>query len=492
MNTEMKNESPRPSLFRNWMSWIGFIIAIGALFSFFLLFMLDGLAHGANPYLGILTYCVVPAFLISGITLTMLGAWLERRKRQRGNLSVPRMQIDLSDPRDRRKLAIFGVGSLLFVMLSAVGSYNAFEVTESVQFCGETCHTVMKPELTAHDRGPHARVACVACHVGSGASWFVRSKITGSYQLYAVAFHKYPTPIPTPIKNLRPARETCEQCHWPKSFVGNLDRTYNYFQEDESNSPYSIRLLLKVGAGDPENPGTTPVGGIHWHILAGNTVEYIATDDARQNIPWVRLTDPQGIVTIFRAPRFTNDISKFEIRKMDCMDCHNRPAHRYAAPEFAVNEAMAEKQIDPALPWIKTNAVYILTRKYQSDDDATKGIATYLSERYPGNSRILPAIAAVQGIYTNNFFPEMKVDWSKYPDNIGHMIWPGCFRCHDGLHKSTNGLRTIKADDCNSCHTILAQGSGPDLLKMTTGGQQFTHVGGDYDITCTECHTGGP
>ena len=491
MNTESK-EPHRPSLFRNWMSLVGFIVTIGTLFSFFLLFMLDAVASFSSPYIGILTFCVVPAFLISGMALTFLGAWRERRRRKNQKLDVPRLQIDLSNPADRRKFIAFVIGSTVFIMLSAVGSYNAFEVTESVQFCGETCHTVMKPELTTHNNGPHARVACVACHVGPGASWFVRSKITGSYQLYAVTFHKYPTPIPTPIKNLRPASETCEQCHWPKSFVGNLDRTFDYFQDDVSNTPYSIRLLLKVGARDPEDPGSTPVGGIHWHILSGNTVEYIATDAARQNIPWVRLTDPQGIVTIFRAPRFTNDISKYEIRKMDCMDCHNRPTHHFAAPDFAVNQALALRQIDPGLPWIKTNAVYVLTRPYKTEDEAQHGIATLLSGLYPNDPRIRPAIAAVQQIYSDNFFPEMKADWSKYPDNLGHMIWPGCFRCHDGLHKTADNLRTIKADDCNTCHTILAQGSGSDLLKMTPGGQKFIHTGGDYDLTCAVCHTGGP
>ncbi|HEU5396452.1 MAG TPA: cytochrome C, partial [Verrucomicrobiae bacterium] len=314
------------------------------------------------------------------------------------------------------------------------------------------------------------------------------SKISGSYQLYAVAFNKYPRPIPTPIKNLRPARETCEECHWPKEFVGNLDRTFNYFQGDVSNTPYSIRLLLKVGAGQS---GTAPAGGIHWHILTGNTVEYIATDAARQKIPWVRLTDANGVVTVFREPRFTNDISKYEIRKMDCMDCHNRPSHRYVPPEFAVNQALAQKEIDPAIPWIKTNAVFVLTRHYQTDDGARKGIATFLSEHYPNDPRIQPAIATLQKIYSDNFFPEMNADWSKYPDNIGHMIWPGCFRCHDGTHKSEDGLRVIKANDCNSCHTILAQGSGAELLQLTPGGQKFNHVGGDYDLSCSDCHTGG-
>ena len=493
MNTSTDSTNPpaRPSLLRNWMSLTGLVVAIGALFSFLLLFTLDALATFPNPYLGILTYCVVPGFLISGIFLTALGMWRERRKRLRNQLSVPRIQIDLSRPRDRRILAIFVTGSLLFILLSAVGSYNAFHVTESVQFCGETCHKVMKPELTTHDHGPHARVACVECHVGPGASWFVKSKITGSYQLYSVAFNKYPRPITTPIKNLRPARETCEQCHWPQSFNGNLDRTFTYYQGDASNSPYAIRLLIKIGGVDPT---TGPLGGIHWHILAGNKVEYIATDVARQKIPWVRMTDSQGVVTIFKTRNFTNDISKYEVRTMDCMDCHNRPSHRYMSPDAAVNQALAQGKIDPALPWIKTNAVYALTRKYNTDDEARDGIATLLAARYPDDARAHAAISAIQAIYTNNFFPEMNANWSVYPDNVGHMIWPGCYRCHDGDHKADGGKRVIKANDCNACHTILAQGTGAELLQLTPGGQQFKHPGGDLDgnNSCTDCHNGGP
>ncbi len=252
MNPEKKESIPHtPSLFRNWLSLTGLVLGIGALFSFALLFMLDAMANFSNPYIGILTYFVVPGFLVSGIALAVFGAWRERGKRKRGNLAVPRLQIDLANARDRRMLLAFAVGSTLFLMLSAVGSYNAYHVTESVQFCGETCHTVMKPELTLHDLGPHARVACVECHVGPGASWFVRSKISGSYQMYAVAFHKYPTPIPTPIKNLRPARETCEQCHWPKAFVGNMDRTFNYFQDDVSNTRTRSACCLKSALAIP-------------------------------------------------------------------------------------------------------------------------------------------------------------------------------------------------------------------------------------------------
>ena len=491
MNSEnTPGKTTRLSLFRNWLSLVGMVVGIGALFSFLLLLVLNAVAKVSNPYVSILTYIVVPAFLTFSIALIFLGALWERRREARGGKAIS-LQIDLSRPRDRRGVAAFIAGSVVFLLVSAIGSYNTFNFTESVTFCGETCHGVMKPELTTHDHGPHARVACVACHVGPGVGWFVRSKLSGSYQVYSVLFDKYPRPIPTPIENLRPARETCEQCHWPQKFSGNLDRTFSYFQSDASNSPYSIRLSIKIGGADPSRG---PVGGIHWHMVVGNEVEYIATDAARQKIPWVRITDPQGVVTVFREPKFTNDISRFEIRKMDCMDCHNRPSHRYVSPDRAVNLAMELNQIDRTIPWIKTNAVFVLTRKYETDIQARDGIATALAQSYPNDSRIRDVIPAVQQIYRDNFFPEMKANWSVYPDNLGHMIWPGCFRCHDGRHKSEDKKLTIKANDCNACHTILAQGVGEEMNTLTPGGQKFVHPGGDLDDypTCNDCHNGGP
>jgi hypothetical protein len=268
-----------------------------------------------------------------------------------------------------------------------------------------------------------------------------------------------------------------------------LDRTFHYFQSDASNSPYSIRLLLKIGGSDPRHG---PVGGIHWHNIPGNKVEYVAADEKRQKIPWVRVTDADGKVTVFKTKNFTNDVSGMEIRTMDCMDCHTRPSHRFLSPEKAVNQAMAFDRIDPTLPWIKTNAMHVLTLPYKTETEARESIAATLAEKYPNDARIKTAIATLQQIYSENFFPEMKADWSSYPDNVGHMIWPGCFRCHDGQHKTEDQKMTIKANDCNACHTILAQGAGEQLNRLSPGGLQFEHPGGDYDISCTDCHTGGP
>jgi nitrate/TMAO reductase-like tetraheme cytochrome c subunit len=496
MNSESNagRSSPRrPSLFRNWVSLIGLVVVVGSLFSFFLLLLLDALAHFGNPYLGILTYLVAPAFLLAGLFLVLLGAFLRHRQLLKSPGPPPELRIDLTRPRDRRRLGVFVACSVVFLLISAIGSYQTYEFTESVQFCGQACHGVMKPEFVTYTNSPHARVACAECHIGKGASWYVRSKLSGTYQVYATLADKYPRPIPTPVENLRPAQETCEECHWPRKFVGNLDRTFYYFLSDESNTPFALRMLLHVGGGDPTHG---PVGGIHWHMNVGYKIQYFAADKERQKIPFVRVTDLSlGIVTEFRSPGFTNAVSEASLRRMDCMDCHNRPAHRYQTPNNALNLAMSLGQIDRHLPSIKSNALEVLTRTYTNTTQALQSIATtlaqrYPADRYPNDPRLAQAISAVQDIYEHNFFPEMKASWQAYPDNIGHKDWPGCFRCHDGLHKTADGKRSIKANDCNACHTILAQGSGAQLDHLTPLGQKFDHPAGEVDGSCTDCHNG--
>ncbi len=491
MDPAPTSASPAPrrsSLFRNWLSLTGLVVIVGSVFSFCFLLLLDFLAPFANPYVGILTYLVAPAFLVLGLLVALFGAFMRRRQIVKTAGPLPPIRIDLTRPRDRRLLGIFLAGSVVFLLIAALGSYQTYHFTESVSFCGEACHGVMKPEHVTYLNGPHARVACAECHIGKGANWYVRSKLSGAYQVYATLADKYPRPIPTPVKNLRPAQETCEECHWPKKFVGNLDRTYVSYLGDETNTPFTVRMLLKVGGADPTHG---PEGGIHWHMNVRNKIEYIASDEARQKIPWVRMTDAQGVVTEFRTPRFTNTVDAASVRRMDCMDCHNRPAHRYQTPNAAVNLSMSLGKINPALAYIKTNALFALTRSYTNDLQAREGIATILSERYPGDTRIRPVIDAVQEIYRNNFFPEMKANWKVYPDNIGHKDWPGCFRCHDGLHKTADGKKAIKANDCNACHTILAQGRGAELDQMTPTGQKFKHPGDEVDGACNDCHTGG-
>lgn len=477
--------------FRNWLTYAGVVVALGSFFAFLLLFVIDVFARVSNPYLGILAYVIAPGFLFLGLGMVGLGAWWQRRSEQRSGVAdgPGLLTVDLSRPADRKKLRWFVVGSVIFLLCTAIGSYQTYHVSESVQFCGQACHGPMKPEFTAYQFSPHARVACVECHVGHGAEAFVKAKMNGVHQLVGVMTGDYNRPIKTPIHNLRPARETCEQCHWPQKFSGNIDRTYASFLADETNTAYSVRLSLNVGGADPTHG---PVGGIHWHVSQDNKIEYIATDDRRQVIPWVRVTDPNGVVTEYRVPKFTNDISGYEIRMMDCMDCHNRPSHRYRSPNDAVNFALSIGKINPQLPWVKSNVVELLAQKYETEAEALDKIQTALWTIYPEAPDTDKLVTEVQNIYSQNFFPEMKADWRAYPENIGHKDWPGCFRCHDDRHVALESKKKIPASGCQSCHTILSQGVGEQLHKISPQGQEFQHPGDPVDGACNDCHTGGP
>jgi nitrate/TMAO reductase-like tetraheme cytochrome c subunit len=470
------------------VSLSGFVVAGASLFAFVLLFAVDLFAHHGNPYMGILAYVVSPVFFALGSFLVVLGRWMHRRRVRLEGAAPPSFVIDLSRPRDKRRLVAFIACTLGFLLVTAMGSYDTYHYTESVNFCGQACHGPMKPEFTAYQNGPHARVACSECHVGPGATWYFKSKINGVHQLYCTVVDDYHRPIKTPIKNLRPAQETCEQCHWPQKFVGNLDRTYAHYLMDETNTAFTVRLLLKVGGGDPSRG---PANGIHWHMNVANKIEYLATDEQRQTIPWVRTTGKDGTVTEYRLKSFTEDPARYTVRRMDCVDCHNRPAHDYRPPDDLVDQAMSLGRIDPGLHWVKSNAVAVLTAPYGTETEALGKIDASLRGLYAGAPKVDGLVSAVQGMYRENFFPEMKADWRVYPNNIGHKDWAGCFRCHDGLHQTAEG-RKIGANDCASCHLILAQGNGAQLDQLNAKGYTFNHIDSEYqDFSCNNCHTGG-
>jgi nitrate/TMAO reductase-like tetraheme cytochrome c subunit len=482
----------RPSVFRNWYSLAGAIVATGSLFAFFLLFALDLMGKGkSNPYLGILCYVIAPSFLALGIALILFGIWNRRRELAvlKGLGKPQPLAIDLSRRRDRRILGVFVSATLVYLLLTAVGSYQTYVYTESDSFCGMVCHSAMGPELTAYRRNAHARVACVDCHVGEGAKSYISAKINGVHQLIGITFNSFPRPIPVPIHNLRPARETCERCHWPEKLSGDLERTANRFLTDSANTPYTVRLLLKVGSGG--NVHGVP-GGIHWHTNPDSKVEYFASDALRQVIPWVRVTEKTGAVTVYRQKDFKGEPDPAQVRVMDCLDCHNRPAHRYSSPNDSLDEALYLGRIDRSLPSIKRTAVDLLAKPYATRAEGEAAITSGLRGKYPGAKGVDGAVEAVLTIYRNNFFPEMKVDWSKYPENIGHKDTLGCFRCHDEKHVAEDG-RKMPATDCTSCHVILAQGTGAELNQLTSSGVAFKHPSSDIDglgLTCSDCHTG--
>ncbi|MCX6998327.1 MAG: NapC/NirT family cytochrome c [Kiritimatiellaeota bacterium] len=322
MTPDRNTPRPRLSIFRNWTSLMGLVVLSGSIFAFLLLLMLDVLSPNANPYMGILAYLVAPFFTVMGLALIALGLVVERRRvvRSADGQPPPLLLVDFSQPHTRRNLVVFVGAGITFLLLSAVGTYRSYHFSESSTFCGQACHTVMNPEYTTYLHSPHARISCSECHIGPGAAWYVKAKISGLYQVYAVAFSKYKRPIATPVHNLRPAQETCEQCHWPEKFSGNLDRVYAHFLSDETNTPYTVRLSLKVGGSDPTHG---PVGGIHWHMNVANRVEYIASDERRQVIPWVRVTDRQGVVTEYQgSPGSGDGIPDAEVQAAAGQGCH--------------------------------------------------------------------------------------------------------------------------------------------------------------------------
>lgn len=481
--------SEKSRLFRNWLSAAGAILATAAFFAFLLLFAIDVFARQSNPYVGILAYIVAPAFFFGGTAMLFIGFRIQRKHEATGGGKPHLLIMDLSRPRDRRILQFFVAGGVAFLLVTAIGVTQTYHYTESTHFCGETCHEPMSPEYTAYLTSPHARVGCVDCHIGSGAEYYVKAKINGVHQLISTALNNYQRPIPTPVKNLRPAQDTCEQCHWPEKLSGNLERTYHRYLADEKNTPFTVRMLLMVGASDVH---PTMANGIHWHINLTNKVEYYAADEKRQTIPWVRVTHADGTTTVYRAPDFKEEPPAGQIRRMDCLDCHNRPAHRFRAPNESVDLALHSGQLDRDLPWIKSNVVAALIAPYNTRDEAMQRIGDSLRGTYKDSPKVESIVAVAQRIYGESFFPEMKANWKAYPDNKGHKEWPGCFRCHDGMHKTADGKRAIGGSECNSCHMILAQGSTPEeLSKLSAEGHTFFHIDAEYtDLSCNQCHTG--
>lgn len=481
------------SQFNNWISASGAVIAVGALFAFFLLLALDTMGSESSPYLGILTFMVAPFFLVSGLGLILIG-WLVDRwflARTGKVSSFLAFSLDFSKPAERRKFILFGAGATLFMFLSALGSYRTYHFTESNEFCGEVCHTVMEPEYVTYQKSPHARVACVDCHIGEGADWYVKSKIDGLYQVYATLRDIYPRPVPTPIENLRPAQDTCEKCHWPQVFTGNLDRHFERYMSD--NAPFTTRLILKVGGGDPRLGQVT---GIHWHTDPRNKVEYIALDEDRQDIPWVRLIrEGDDDATVFMREGFEDmdALESHEVRTMDCIDCHNRPAHVLLSPNDAVDQAFTLNRLDKSFPELKYVSTSLLVGEYATEEEAHAAIREGMRDAYGDMEGLEAMIDEVIRIYEDNFFPPMNADWSAYPNNIGHKNWAGCFRCHGGEHYELASGEPMNATGCNSCHTILAQGSGDELMELAPAGLDFAHPDGDVSgLLCNDCHTGGP
>jgi nitrate/TMAO reductase-like tetraheme cytochrome c subunit len=424
-----------------------------------------------NPYLGIFAYVVLPIFFVIGLLLIPLGMWRRRRRLIAAGVSGEALStypsLDFNRPEVRRVAAVVIVLTAVNTVILGSASFFAVEEMETVAFCGETCHTVMQPEFTAYQNSPHSRVACVDCHIGPGASWFVKSKLDGLRQVWHTALGTYHKPILTPLKTLRPARETCEQCHWPTKHHGDKLRIFSRYRTDEANTPSYTAMLLRTGGGSLD---LGRAGGIHWwHIYSDNRIRYVTSDDRREEMAWVELTTPEGEVRTYSrdGDATPTDEQISSARIMDCIDCHNRPTHAFFTPPKAMDWIIDTHPELRDLPYYKRQAVKAITGDYESHSVGVAAVRQATVEFYDAE---YPDIATAQadlvdrgaelaaGAYGRSVFPAMDTNWETHPNHIGHDDFPGCMRCHDDEMSTADGKYTIPMD-CETCHIFLVEDS---------------------------------
>jgi nitrate/TMAO reductase-like tetraheme cytochrome c subunit len=401
-----------------------------------------------------------------------------------------------------RWLLPFGTLAVAVIVVFSGGA-QAWEYTNSPQFCGTSCHT-MPPEYSSYAVSPHARILCVECHIGRDfmGGGFVLRKAGDLKHVFATISQNYKFPLRA--DEMRPARETCERCHSPDKFSDDKLKEIKSFGTDVDNTPTSTFLTMKTGGGN-ERQGLGK--GIHWHVQ--NTLYYLPTDETEQKIPLVRVVEKDGSLTDYVDAESPVDLSKVDpgqFKKMDCITCHNRITHLVQPPEERVDQMLSRKVLDPSMPEIRLKATEVLSGTYASVPEALTGIAglknfyqTTYPDYYAANSaKIDAAIAKLQEDYKNSTYPEQKSDWTTHPNNIGHKDFPGCFRCHDGKH--LNDKQEAVPLECNLCHSIPVV-AGPDKfvanIEISRGPEPESHLNSNwlglhrsaFDETCAACHT---
>ncbi|MBI2376565.1 MAG: NapC/NirT family cytochrome c [Deltaproteobacteria bacterium] len=446
-----------------------------------------------NPYASLLVYGFTPTGIGIGVAMMVVGFIVHRRNLARARVPAPLPIIDFNSDAVRSVLFAVVVGGAVFSAVSAVATYNAYHWAESDEFCGTVCHKVMRPEFEAHGTSPHARVACVDCHIGPGAESFAKAKLNGLNQLFGVLTSSYHLPIKTPVKQLREARYICEQCHSRVRLEDSNQKQIWRFSYDRLNSPSRFDMLMKIGGVNPVNGETV---GIHWHAQHSPEVWYYPRDEKRLDIPYVEVRKGNK-VTVYKTDELTSPPPKEQLLRMDCLTCHNRPAHRYLAPALLVDEALAEDSLDRKIPYMKRNAVEILSLDFSTTQEAEIKIRDEVVRRFPTSAGVSSdqqkQIAEILvRLFKQNNFPEQRVNWRGYPMHIGHRSSPGCDRCHDGRHENEEGK--VVTRDCQTCHEFLRQSHGSDAYAdVPYVSRPFEHPAGsaakfDPEKICSDCH----
>ncbi len=422
--------------------------------------LVDMLGLVDKPYAAIATYMVLPGGMITGLILIPVAAWLRRREWHKHGIAKEHLVINLSDHKHRRFVVVFIALTVINLAILGVVGYEGYHFTDSPYFCGMVCHQVMAPEYTVYQRSPHARVACVECHIGPGASWFVQAKISGLRQVAAVLTDSYSRPIPAPVHHLRPARDTCEHCHWPEKFHGKKVKIFTHFTNDNQKTPEVTEIALHIGG---RNPKTGAFEGIHWHVSKNVQVRYFALDEKRTRISRIQVTRPDGSKEEFVKEGMEPEKGYAgEWRVMDCIDCHNRPTHVYDHPEDRVDFGLLSKKINPDIVGIREDSITVLTKLYATRKEAAANMADDLlalqKKRDPAQAEkykddILNAGDFLLDAYLGNVWPRMNVTWGTYKNHLGHRDSDagfGCWRCHDEEHRTKDGK--VISQDCGMCH----------------------------------------
>ncbi|MBU1896810.1 NapC/NirT family cytochrome c [Myxococcota bacterium] len=446
----------------HWLGGLGVTLTTLSFVLFVALELLRLLGVLTNAYLGLITYMTLPAFFVLGLLVIPVGWWRLRKRTGKSSRALLNAKLDAQD----LKAGFFGTGVgvtlLMLTLLNALflggGTVRMLRFMETPAFCGTACH-VMAPEWAAYQDSPHARVACVRCHVGESAEAQVEAKLNGLRQMVSLMSGHYTRPIPTPVHQMRHSQETCQGCHWIGEVYGDRLKLKARFGEDAASTPSYTTLSLKVGHGKPSG-----ARGAHWHAQAD--VRYASIDGARDQILWVESTDAQGQTRRWRNAAAAEGAEGVE-RRMDCVDCHNRVAHTLEGAEAGVDRLISDGALDRhSLPHLKREALSALTRHYEDEAAAMAGIEQQLHGHYrrdfpdvytAKDKEIASAVTALQALYRRNVFPAMNITWGTYPSRMGHRDAPGCDRCHSRAMIDEAG-RWI-SDDCGLCHDLLAQES---------------------------------
>ncbi len=476
----------------NWIGRIGVILSTSSFFSFIVLQILAAMQASHNIYIGVVTYGILPLLFFVGLIMIPFAWWSYRTDSGKGfweSVTAPMAQDEkLAVEFRTRVVPMLLILTAINVLFMVIAGARTLHYMDEAEFCGTTCHEVMGPEWNVYNASPHAHVACVDCHIGSGLEALAKAKLNGAWQMVSATFNLYNRPIPTPIHNLRPARHTCMKCHWPSKFYGSKLVQKRRYKTDANNTLQFTTLNLKVDA-------QYGVGsGIHWHIDEMNEVRFSSVDDKREEMIWVEVRRPDG-----SYHRFTN--TKLDSlpepdraaegegsRVMDCVDCHNRATHIYEKPDAALDLELAKGNIDSNLPWVKREGMRLLMHSYDDKETGIQTIRDKMDEFYSNPDSgysVDPAaldrsIQAMQGIYDRNIYPHMNITWNTYPNHLGHQIGKGCFSCHNfmGVEQSEGCFRCHNqkmqdeegnsiSDECTLCHSILSLGESDPLKYLT-------------------------